>query len=150
MKTVTHSRCSKCREIKPVAEFSRDKSRVTGVSPWCKACYKQWRQADPELVSKRNVAAGRKYRDRLRNTVFDHYGHACACCETTERLTIDHIHGDGAQQRLEMFGPTQHGGQTHRFYAWLIKQNFPEGFQVLCRSCNRSKGNDDRCYLHQR
>lgn len=150
MKTVTHSRCTKCGEIKPAAEFSRDASRAIGLAPWCKDCYKRWRQADPDLRRERDRQSGLKYRQRLRDAVFDHYGHACACCETTERLTIDHINGDGATHRQEILGAAGlHGGQSPRFYAWLIRQNFPEGFQVLCRSCNRSKGGDDRCYLHQ-
>lgn len=149
MKKITHSRCSKCREIKPAAEFARDNSRPIGLARWCKDCYKRWRQADPDLRRIRDRESGRKYRDRLRKEVFDHYGRACACCEASEQLTIDHVNGDGRAWRLEMFGESQHGGQSPRFYTWLIKQDFPEGFQVLCRPCNRSKGANDRCYLHQ-
>jgi len=31
---------------------------------------------------------------------------------------------------------------------WLIKNGFPEGFQTLCRPCNGSKGDGDRCKLN--
>jgi hypothetical protein len=55
---------------------------------------------------------------------------ACACCgETTPMfLAIDHVNGGGFKQREELGG----GG----FYTWLRKNNYPEGFQLLCHNCN--------------
>ena len=51
-----------------------------------------------------------------------------------EFLTIDHIHGHGNEHRKKMGFK---GGSD--FYRWLIKNNFPEGFQVLCMNCNWGK-----------
>jgi hypothetical protein len=56
------------------------------------------------------------------------------------KLTIDHINGDGKRHRKEV-----HRGTP--FWRWLIAEGFPEGFQVLCLSCNQSKGRGDRCRL---
>ena len=36
--------CSKCKKIKPIFEFSRNKSRKDGYSNWCKKCVKIWRE----------------------------------------------------------------------------------------------------------
>jgi hypothetical protein len=32
-------------------------------------------------------------------------------------------------------------------YRWLRDNGFPEGFQILCLSCNDSKGTGERCTL---
>lgn len=81
----------------------------------------------------------------LRKAVFGHYGNSCACCGTDQNLSIDHIDGKGGEHRRELFGnPGKAGG---RFYAWLVRQNFPPGYQTLCRSCNNSKARGPRCRL---
>ncbi|HEV8276270.1 MAG TPA: hypothetical protein VGQ26_11325 [Streptosporangiaceae bacterium] len=87
----------------------------------------------------------RIYRLTLKAVVLAHYGRQCACCGTTDDLTIDHIAGDGGQHRRELFGRTDHGGQ--HYWLWLIKQGFPPGHQVLCRPCNASKGRTAHCRL---
>lgn len=68
--------------------------------------------------------------------VLRHYGECCACCGESWPifLTIDHIEGGGAKHRREI---NNKGG--HNFYRWLIKNNFPKGFQVLCSNCNLAK-----------
>lgn len=86
------------------------------------------------------------YRDKVRAKVFDHYGWSCACCGATERLTIDHVNGDGAAHRIELYG-TDRGKGGVPFYAWLVRQGFPPGYQTLCLSCNSSKQGGDRCRL---
>jgi hypothetical protein len=72
--------------------------------------------------------------------VFDHYGWKCICCGETEPtfLTIDHIEGNGTKHIKSI------GGHFHR---WLIKNNFPKGYQTLCYNCNcsRDKNKDRQC-----
>ena len=50
-----------------------------------------------------------QWHQKLRAQVFDHYGWSCQCCGTSENLSLDHIYGDGAAHRLELFGDAQHG-----------------------------------------
>lgn len=80
-----------------------------------------------------NKHVWRKYRRKIRRRVLDHYGRKCVCCgETTEEfLAVDHI-----ERRIK--GEKRKGG--YAFYLWLIKNDFPEGFQVLCHNCNLAKG----------
>lgn len=69
----------------------------------------------------------------MRLMVMEAYGGAiCACCgETTYQfLTIDHIDEDGAAHRKAI-------GQ--HLYRWLIANDYPPGFQVLCMNCNWGK-----------
>jgi len=102
---------------------------------------RQWRKANPEKVT----AAKCRDSARLRDQVFGHYGRSCACCGTTENLSIDHVNGDGAGHREELFG-RRHGGGD-QFYRWLVKNGFPAGFQTLCLPCNQSKQNGEQCRL---
>lgn len=91
-------------------------------------------------------AVARARRDALREAVFGHYGRACSCCGATEDLTLDHVNGDGAQHRQELFGSSLAPAGT-RFYRWLIKQGLPSGYQTLCRRCNLSKAKGKSCRL---
>lgn len=83
---------------------------------------------------------------RYRQQVFDHYGWTCACCDTAERLTIDHVNGGGTEHRKEIGLKNDAGGD--KFYRWLVKNNFPEGFQTLCGPCNSSKFDGEHCRMH--
>ena len=68
----------------------------------------------------------------------------CKCCgeKIIEFLSIDHIKGGGNKHRREMGLKNGHGGNI---YSWLIRNNFPEGFQVLCHNCNMAKGFYGNC-----
>jgi hypothetical protein len=65
----------------------------------------------------------------VKTQVMTAYGGKCACCSENLLLllNIDHING----RTDELKGAT--------LYRWLIKNNFPENFQVLCFNCNVSK-----------
>mgnify|MGYP001559392820 CR=1 FL=1 len=79
-----------------------------------------------------------------------HYGGnppKCACCGEShiEFLLIDHMTGDGNKHR---HGKYRYSGSS--FYIWLIKNNFPDSFQVLCSNCNFTKRNMNKkfCKVH--
>lgn len=80
------------------------------------------------------------YQRKIKLEVFNAYGGAkCVCCgdEHIEFLTIDHINNDGAKHRKKIFRKSM--------YYWLRKNNYPNGFQVLCMNCNFSKGKFGYC-----
>jgi hypothetical protein len=88
---------------------------------------------------------------RLQNKllVLTHYSGnppKCACCGEThvEFLSIDHINGGGERHRKSL---NKQSGSP--FYIWLIKNDFPEGYRVLCLNCNTSLGVYGYC-PHQR
>lgn len=72
---------------------------------------------------------------RNRQACLDAYGGKCTCCgeNTYEFLCIDHIANDGKQHRLTL----TKGGDS--IYRWLKRNNYPDGFQVLCHNCNLAK-----------
>jgi hypothetical protein len=82
----------------------------------------------------------KKNRKKERLQVIFHYSqgkNCCACCgeNIIEFLTINHINGGGNKHRKEV------GARSgEKFYKWLIKNNFPKGFNVLCMNCNMATG----------
>lgn len=77
-----------------------------------------------------------------RKIALEHYGGIppkCKCCGESiiEFLSFDHINGGGSRHRkTKKFG---------NIYKWLILNNFPDGFQVLCHNCNQAKGFYGKC-----
>lgn len=79
----------------------------------------------------------RKYNQELSILVLSHYSGSppkCKCCgeSNIKFLTIDHIDGNGRQDRLRL--GLRGGGYI--FYAKLRKLGYPIGYQVLCWNCN--------------
>ena len=66
-----------------------------------------------------------------RQLVLNHYGAICACCGERNPgfLSIDHINSDGAEHY-------RRDSTATNLARWLVKHNFPEGFQLLCYNCN--------------
>lgn len=72
---------------------------------------------------------------KLRSLCLAHYGNKCNCCgiNIQQFLTLDHLNRKGNIQRKKLFGYNVSGIHMYR---WLIKNNFPKGFQILCMNCN--------------
>lgn len=87
----------------------------------------------------------KEYKLENKLQVFNHYSNydiKCNCCgeRQMEFLSIDHINNDGAKHvRYEGAKYKLSGGNLVN---WLIQNNFPSGFQILCMNCNWAKGLD--------
>ncbi len=102
----------------------------------CNQCT-QCLEKETVLRNKPNIVQrSREKRQKIKKQIMDKYGGKCNCCGETglSFLNIDHINDDGKIHRKQI---RQEGGSD--FYKWLINNNFPDGFQVLCYSCNISK-----------
>jgi len=85
-------------------------------------------------------------RQRLKLMVVFHYTKGkmqCVCCGEghLQFLTIDHENNNGSQERKRLKAAGIHSIGSN-FYKWLINNNYPVGYQVLCYNCNlgRRKG----------
>lgn len=76
---------------------------------------------------------------RLRAIVLTHYGFMCQCCgEAREQfLAVDHINNDGNSHRKAL--------RKTSINPWLVRNNFPPGFQLLCHNCNMAKALYGEC-----
>ena len=99
------------------------------------------RKENPEYSHQKNLA------DKL--TVLRHYSKVisnsdipcCACCGENlshKFLAIDHIRGRKSMKHKRGFG-------GDKIYRWCIRNNFPEGLQILCHNCNTAKGEKGIC-----
>jgi hypothetical protein len=84
-----------------------------------------------ELTVKR-----RYHRRNARLKVYQHYSNGtmkCAKCGNNDIdvLSIDHINGGGNAHRKNVV-------HSHT-EEWLVRNNFPDGFQVLCMNCQFKK-----------
>lgn len=83
----------------------------------------------------------------VRHEVYMAYGgYICACCGETEKsfLSIDHIYNDGAKHKRENNLKT-----GEQMYRWLKRNNFPDGFQILCMNCQWGKRNNNGICPHK-
>ena len=72
------------------------------------------------------------YNNKNKEDVFNHYGNKCADCGESDSivLSIDHLNGGGKKHRDGL------GGSGDVFYRWLKNNDYPEGFELVCRNCN--------------
>lgn len=90
-----------------------------------------WYERNKDHRRIRHCEISKEVSKRLFNRVLDYYGHFCYMCNSSEKLCVDHIGGDRRN------GPTKSGAPLWR---WLIKNNFPPGFRILCHPCNLLDG----------
>lgn len=105
-------------------------------------CYK-------DVCNKKRLETAKRFHIERKLKVLKKYSGEhpeCACCgeNHVEFLGIDHIDGCGSEHLKEL------RNKKITLYQWLIKSNFPEGFQVLCLNCNMVKGRHKQrfCYVH--
>lgn len=105
---------------------------------------REWQKRNADKLAKRD----KRYRDKLKQDILDHYGVVCACCGESNPLflTLDHINGGGNKHRLTLFGRPQAG---NAFYRKIRGMGYPDGFQTLCWNCNMAKAHYGYC-PHQR
>jgi hypothetical protein len=100
-------------------------------------------------------------RDNNRLKLLQHYSQhlstssipCCNCCGETfhvDFLAIDHIAGkkqmDSEPELVRMGYKSKLDGLD--LVNWIIRNDFPEGFQILCHNCNHAKGmkkNNNQC-----
>lgn len=79
---------------------------------------------------------------RIKQNIIEGYGASCECCGESEYyfMTIDHIYGGGRKEnkKLNLYGKD--------FYSFLMKQNFPNKYRLLCYNCNCCMGLYGKCY----
>lgn len=118
--------------------------------------FRQWHKDNAEYHNERSKQwyrdnsirakeTQKSYNNNLRLKCLQYYSHSitpyCMCpgCNVTtyEFLSIDHINGGGDKHRREI--------GHHNLYRWLINNNFPPGFQILCLNCNMAKNSYGKC-----
>lgn len=110
---------------------------------------KKWSLTDRDIpVPRSSPAYIIYYQQILKKTALKKYGGEkpkCVCCgfDDWRFLEIDHI---DSSTRLKK------GRGRFNLAWWLERNNYPEGFQVLCSFCNKSKKDNivwtGKCQFH--
>jgi len=120
--------CPECDLYLPITQFNKSKKSPDGRRRLCK---------------KHTQAENKETRQLIRLEVLICYGGdppQCECCDEDklEFLTIDHIAGNGNKQRKD-------DPSSIKIYSWLKRNDFPQGYRVLCMNCNFAHGRYGYC-----
>ena len=137
--------CGGCRIslMRDAKHFGKESKTFDGMRSRCRSCvsimkkdHRQFRyqRQNRERVYAYNAKWQREKRAVYRESVVSGYGHACICCGEAETLFLEihHPNGDGKADR------ERHGGNSMLFYKWLIKEDFPGNYELLCANCHRA------------
>ena len=135
---------------------------------------KKQRSSTPEAKAKKKEYASRpEVRAKIKNTrdfnrlkILQYYSKelsksvipCCNCCGLNghiDFLDIDHIAGQKQMDsELELvklgYSSKKHGTSLMKF---ILDNNFPKGFQILCKNCNVAKGmkrNNNKCPMENK
>lgn len=127
-------RCPHCKQVKDEDCFWKNTRYYDGLGSRCKKCETDIKREK----RKNNIGCYGKEKRRRKKCVMEHYGKACAWCGFGDwrALTIDHVDGDGAEHRKKVI--------SANLYRWLIKNNFPPGFRILCMNCQFIKRHENQ------
>lgn len=132
-------RCKACRNLKAREQKAKDpKKQHAQTNKWRKAnrgkaraivkkCYDK--NCHNYLSHSRDMTLARRW------SVLDRYSNSkreCSLCQENhwELLVVDHIKGGGTKHRKEVTG------LGSSFYIWIINNQYPDGYRVLCHNCN--------------
>jgi hypothetical protein len=89
---------------------------------------------DSARIIERKKVYWKEYSWGLRLQVFAGYGGCCNCCGEIEPLflSLDHVTGDGGDHRAQR-------GNGVLVLLDVIKEGFPDRYQVLCYNCHMAK-----------
>jgi hypothetical protein len=101
-----------------------------------------WRSNNRKRANELSGISKKRYELRCKELVFNHYGKVCACCgeKNIKFLTVDHIEGGGRKHR---------GDIKSKIQIWLVKNNFPDNFQILCYNCNCGRNSNHGICPHK-
>lgn len=165
----TTRKCKKCNNVKEITQFPIYDNKSGSRRHACNSCNakrvedhhaknREWRlecarkryAKDPTSVwtPKRRKRANELAQVRLRNlrnAIYLKYGNKCNCCGETNTLflTLDHVNNDGKHMRKYV-----HGRSANTIYTWIINNNFPDIFQLLCFNCNIGKSRNNGVCPH--
>lgn len=134
--------CSKCAIWKTRENFHLYSAAKSKMRSACKVCLSKPRtkfKMSKEEALRRNHERTKRKKEKL----VRHYSKGTMKCESCgfsdiRALNIDRIDNSGHEHRKTV----------DNVYDWLIRENFPEGFAVLCSNCNWKKHLRQSGYLN--
>lgn len=136
--------CSSCKKDLPRNSdfFTYEGVKIHTACRDCKRDYERGRNRKHSTPERRRHVS---LSNRMK--VIDHYSNGsmvCECCSENEfeMLNVDHIEG------RKKWGH-DHNFSSYQLIQWLIRNDFPEGFRILCYNCNVSAYRNNGTCIHQ-
>lgn len=133
-------RCWKCRQVKPLSKFPRDRNRKGGLKPCCKACnsamVQKWKRDNKDRYKAYKVRAGK---ERVRLYLEYKSGLVCQECGVTEEMLRQDYKGYAAILQFHHRSPDEKEfsvgqGVSRRPISRLMKEIAK--CNVLCLNCH--------------
>lgn len=105
-------KCSKCKQIKSVEEFSRDRSNKGGLTSACRECN--------NTREKKRRENGGDFTKEQKQATLNKYGSRCQICDSTSNPQVDH--------------------KLAQILCKSNKASTEDNAWVLCKVCNIAKG----------
>lgn len=123
--------CGKCKIKKESDKFYNCSATKDGKHWICMEC--------SNFQSK--ISTRKRY--KIREQILEHYGNGvphCNCCGEFEVkfLVIDHVLGNGNEERKKKI-------TGYNLWKKIIKESYPNSYQVLCYNCNMAKAFHGMC-----
>jgi len=115
--------------------YGKDGDRIDGYRGYVKQYNHEYRRRVGKKERKNRQT--KEQRALLRTEILYNYSGGkmvCSRCgfDDVRALDLDHIENGGGSHRKQI----GRRGATYDIYAALKRDNFPSGYQVLCRNCN--------------
>jgi len=149
----------------PKGILKKERKKIHANSPEGKAYFKAYRD-DPVNKAKKHAKnispeqklKDKKLRDEYRQKVLSYYSKrlsksnipCCNCCGENFHpyfLALDHIAGKkqmDSEPELVKIGYSSKM-KVNQLQKWIVDNNYPKGFQILCHNCNQAKGFYGKC-----
>lgn len=78
--------CTKCKKVKPLSEFNRNKREKDGCQFWCRLCQKKYYKKYSEKANKRNRKWYKENRNNVKNQRHEYYKENRDCLLKQRRI----------------------------------------------------------------
>ena len=130
--------CTRCSQLKDVAEFTF-KHRATGVlHSFCRACHKAWNRQHYERNRATYIANARRNSARYHAENLDRVrqylgAHPCVDCGEADPVVLEFDHRDRSAKRMPV------SIMLRRFFSWEQIKREIDKCDVRCANCHRRR-----------
>lgn len=130
--------CTFCKEVKPLSEFNKNKSRKDGLQNKCRPCsqtrFKEYYASNKEHHRSVVMANTVVRLDKVRDAVVDYLKlHPCVDCGASDIRVLEFDHLPGFDKVMEVSRMIASGSGLERIFQEIAK------CEVRCRNCHAIK-----------
>ena len=127
---MTDKCCSKCKDVKPISEFGKDKNKKDGLDYWCKVCRRaRFTKSYKQSPEKAKAAGSKRYTEKYRVLCEYKTSRGCCKCGETYANCLEFHHTDPAQKEFEV------SESMNRNIDHIMTEI--EKCVILCSNCHR-------------